>query len=54
MATHDCSRCLAETKQGVGTQVDLDAVAPNLVLSTSVCGAPGGGSHNWMKKTTSG
>jgi hypothetical protein len=41
-ATHECSACLKETIKGA------DFVEPPLVLSDSICSAPGG-RHSWTK-----
>jgi hypothetical protein len=45
MATHECTGCLQETIQGAIELVD------GIVLPHSICPAPGGGRHSWVRKS---
>ena len=45
MATHECTGCLQETIQGAIEFVD------GIVLPHSICPAPGGGRHSWVRKS---
>ena len=45
MATHECTGCLQETIQGAIELVD------GIVQPHSICPAPGGGRHSWVRKS---